>query len=79
MPEFKVVSEYTPSASPPKSPAFAGGPGVHTKWQAEPAQYKGFAFAKTLMRRTCGGGPQARCWSPPHHNTWSWEIAYAKI
>lgn len=79
MPEFKVVSEYTPSASPRKSAAFAGAPGFHSNGQAEPAHSKVLACAKTLMRRTCGGGPQARCWSPPHHNTWSWEIAYAKI
>ncbi len=55
MPEFKVVSEYTPSASPHKSAAFAGAPGFHSNGQAEPAHSKVLACAKTLMRRTCGG------------------------
>ena len=79
MPEFKVVSEYTPSASPHKSAAFAGAPGFHSNGQAEPAHSKVLAYAKTLVRRVRGGGPMARCWPPANRNTWLWGITYAKI
>ena len=56
MPEFKVVSEYTPSASPHKSAAFAGAPGFHSNGQAEPAHSKVLACAKTLMGRRPAAG-----------------------
>lgn len=67
MPKFEVVSEYTPSGGSPQKQCFCGGPGFNSNGQAKPVHFKVLACAKTLVRRTCGGGPQARCWPPVNY------------
>ena len=57
---LKWFPSTPPAAFPHKSGAFVGAPGFNSNGQAEPAHFKVLACAKTLVRRICGGGPQAR-------------------